>query len=44
MIITFKCDIEELNMLVNPGTPLEKDSKHKSAIEYFATQLEEMET
>ena len=43
VITTFKRDIEESNALVNPGTPLEKDAEHKSAIEEFATQLEQME-
>ena len=43
VITTFKHDIEDLHKLVNPGTPLEKAANCKSAIEDFATQLEELE-
>ena len=33
VITTFKNDIKELNALVNPGTPLEKEEERKSTIE-----------
>ena len=35
VITSFKCNIEELNALVNPGIPPEKDVEHTSTIEYF---------
>ena len=43
MITQLKHDIEYIHVMVDPGTPPEQDTEHKSVIEYLATQLEEMD-